>query len=129
MDSYRQRQMTYIQPKQYCLQLHTCTHLLRLRLQGFSVTLPADCEIRSNCGKRFPCTRDLFAQGWDLVIFDDIFYWFVLNMRMQVILESPFARLGSAHVGGGKKGEFRDWTSRSVIPFFRISGLFRHSVF
>ena len=41
-----------------------------------------------------------------LVIFD----WFVLSMRMQVILDSPFARPGSAPIGGGKKGEFRDWT-------------------
>ena len=41
-----------------------------------------------------------------LVIFD----WFVLSMRMQVVLDSPFARPGSAPIGGGKKGEFRDWT-------------------
>ena len=34
----------------------------------------------------------------------------VLSMRMQVILDSPFARLGSAPIGGGKKGEFGDWT-------------------
>ena len=33
-----------------------------------------------------------------------------LSMRMQVILDSPFARPGSAPIGGGKKGEFRDWT-------------------
>ena len=31
-------------------------------------------------------------------------------MRMQVILDSSFARPGSAPIGGGKKGEFRDWT-------------------
>ena len=35
----------------------------------------------------------------------------VLGMRMQVILDSSFARPGSAPVWGGKKGEFRDWTS------------------
>ena len=34
----------------------------------------------------------------------------VLSMRMQVILDSSFARLGSAPIWGGKKGEFRDWT-------------------
>ena len=34
----------------------------------------------------------------------------VLSMRMQVILDSPFARQDSAPIGGGKKGEFRDWT-------------------
>ena len=32
-------------------------------------------------------------------------------MRMQVILDSSFARPGSAPIWGGKKGEFRDWTS------------------
>ena len=31
---------------------------------------------------------------------------------MQVILDSPFARPGSAPIGGGKKGEFRDWIRR-----------------
>ena len=41
---------------------------------------------------------------WTPVIFD----WFVLSMRMQVILDSLFARPGSAPIGGGKKGEFRD---------------------
>ena len=34
-------------------------------------------------------------------------------MRMQVILDSSFARPGSAPTWGGKKGEFRDWTSAS----------------
>ena len=33
-----------------------------------------------------------------------------LSMRMQVILDSSFARPGSAPIWGGKKGEFRDWT-------------------
>ena len=32
---------------------------------------------------------------------------------MQVILDSRFARLGSANVGGEKKGEFRDWTKNT----------------
>ena len=36
----------------------------------------------------------------------------VLSMRMQVILDSSFARPGSGPIWGGKKGEFRDWTSR-----------------
>ena len=31
-------------------------------------------------------------------------------MRMQVILDSLFARPGSAPIRGGKKGEFRPWT-------------------
>ena len=34
----------------------------------------------------------------------------VLSMRMQVILDSSFARPGSAPMWGEKKGEFRDWT-------------------
>ena len=32
-------------------------------------------------------------------------------MRMQVILDSLFADMGSAPTGGVKKGEFRDWNS------------------
>ena len=35
----------------------------------------------------------------------------VLSMRMQVILDSSFARPGSAPIWGGKKGEFRNWTN------------------
>ena len=35
----------------------------------------------------------------------------VLSMRLQVILDSSFARQSSAPIWGGKKGEFRDWTS------------------
>ena len=35
----------------------------------------------------------------------------VLSMRMQVILDSSFARPGSAPIWNGKKGEFRDWTN------------------
>ena len=41
----------------------------------------------------------------------------VLSMRMQVILDSSFARLGSAPIGGGKKGEFRDWT-RNICDYY-----------
>ena len=32
-------------------------------------------------------------------------------MRMQVILDSSFARPGSAPIWDGKKVEFRDWTN------------------
>ena len=36
---------------------------------------------------------------------------------MQVILDSSFARPGSAPIWGGKKGEFRDWTMmRPDVP-------------
>ena len=52
----------------------------------------------------------------------------VLSMRMQVILDSSFARPGSVPIWGGKKGEFRDWTSaagdgvicsknRKIVPY------------
>ena len=41
----------------------------------------------------------------------------VLSMRMQVILDSSFARPGSAPIRGGKKGEFRDWTRLTEIYF------------
>ena len=34
---------------------------------------------------------------------------------MQVILDSSFARPGSAPIWGGKKGEFRDWTILSPV--------------
>ena len=34
---------------------------------------------------------------------------------MQVILDSSFARPGSAPIWGGKKGEFRDWTKISYF--------------
>ena len=34
----------------------------------------------------------------------------VLSMGMPVILDSLFARPGSAPIWGAKKGEFRDWT-------------------
>ena len=53
-----------------------------------------------------------------------IFDWFVLSMRMQVILDSldsSFARPGSAPIWGGKKGEFRDWTNKPVVLVFAAS--------
>ena len=34
---------------------------------------------------------------------------------MQVILDSSFARPGSAPTWGGKKGEFRDWTTVAQV--------------
>ena len=42
----------------------------------------------------------------------------VLSMRTQVILDSLFARPGSAPIWGGKKGEFRDWTNTDVNATF-----------
>ena len=42
-------------------------------------------------------------------------------MRMQVILDSSFARPGSAPIRGGKKGEFRDWTFLYLKILFGIS--------
>ena len=60
--------------------------------------------------KRYCATHWRERRGWDL-----IFDWFVLVMRMQVILDSSFARPGSAPIWGRKKGEFRDWTRLPVI--------------
>ena len=39
------------------------------------------------------------------------------KMRMQVILDSPFARPGTVPIRGGKKGEFRDRTSIRMIAW------------
>ena len=48
----------------------------------------------------------------------------VLSMRMQVILDSSFARPGSAPIWGGKKGEFRDWTKPAAIHHLKSSPTF-----
>ena len=56
---------------------------------------------------------DASSVVWTLVIFD----WFVLSMRMQVILDSLFAHPISTPIGGGKKGEFRDWTITTLVTF------------
>ena len=39
---------------------------------------------------------------------------------MQVILDSSFARLGSAPIWGGKKGESRDWTRGQGMGSWRF---------
>ncbi len=39
----------------------------------------------------------------------------VLSMRIQVILDTSFARPGSAPIWGGKKEEFRDWTTTALL--------------
>ena len=44
-------------------------------------------------------------------------------MRMQVILDSLFARPGSAPIGGGKKVEFRDWTMFAEIWKYKIAAV------
>ena len=41
---------------------------------------------------------------------------------MQVILDSSFARPGSAPIWGGKKGEFRDWTKPGLYRLERGCG-------
>ena len=60
----------------------------------------SECELKKALRDRDTLTRAAWF-GFD---------WFVLSMRMQVILDSSFARPGSAPIWGGKKGEFRDWT-------------------
>ena len=49
-------------------------------------------------------------------------HWFALSMRMQVILDSSFARPGWAPIWGGKKGEFGDWTTPFLTPFLLCVG-------
>ena len=44
-------------------------------------------------------------------------------MRMQVIMESLFAHTASAPIGGGKKGEFRAWTSLLLVTSVSIFAL------
>ena len=41
----------------------------------------------------------------------------VLSMRLQVSLDSLFARPSSAPILGGKKGDFRDWTNHKIYHF------------
>ena len=57
---------------------------------------------------------------------------------MQVILDSLFAHTGSATIGGGKKGEFRDWTIRihnrgpfrkRSMPFLTVDALIGNQAF
>ena len=50
-----------------------------------------------------------------------------LSMRMQVILDSSFARPGSAPIWGGKKGEFRDWTSNNFVGVTAFSSFSRQT--
>ena len=42
----------------------------------------------------------------------------IMRMRMQVILNALFARRGSAHTGGGKKGESSDWINADLDQAF-----------
>ena len=49
----------------------------------------------------------------------------VLSIRTQVTLDSLFASPVSAPIGGGKKGEFRDWLA---YPLFNVSSQLAHGV-
>ena len=71
-------------------------------------------SFRARAEKSIARHIEVERRGWDLVIF----YWFVLSMRMQVILDSSFARPGSAPIWDGKKGEFRDWTKSLFVQTF-----------
>ena len=72
-----------------------------------NINVKENVFFQSASWKKHCATHWRERRGWDQVIFD----WFVLSMRMQVILDSSFARPGSAPIWGGKKGEFRDWTN------------------
>jgi len=72
-----------------------------------NVNVKENVFFQSASWKRHCATYWRERRGWDLVIFD----WFAPSMRMQVILDSSFARPGWAPIWDGKKAEFRDWTS------------------
>ena len=74
-------------------------------------------SFQSASWKRHCATHWREQCGWELVTS----YWFVLSMSMQVNLDSSFAHSGSAPTRGGKKGEFRDWTTfeRACLTSFR----------
>ena len=48
-------------------------------------------------------------------------------MRMQVILNSLFARPDSAPIRGGKKGEFRDWTREYFALGLKVNNRYTRS--
>ena len=87
-----------------CLRVQTTIN--HISIPTFLCFLPQ--YLRARAEKGTGRHIDASSVVWTLVIFD----WFVLSMRMQVILDSLFARPGSAPIGGGKKGEFRDWTNQ-----------------
>ena len=76
-----------------------------------NINVKENVFFQSASWKRDCLTHWRERRGWDLVSFD----WLVLSMRIQVILDSSFARPGSAPLWGGKKGEFRDWTMFRVF--------------
>ena len=47
---------------------------------------------------------------------------------MQVILDSSLARLGSAPIWGGKKGEFRDWTTSARATYATCRNIVEHNM-
>ena len=94
-----------------CLRVRTTiNHFYILTFLCFFTTISTPNKVfffsRARAEKGIARHIDASSVVRTLVIFD----WSVLSMRMQVILDSPFARPGSAPIGGGKKGEFRDWT-------------------
>ena len=92
--------------------LHYANELLvRVRL-SFQKLLQNRSTYRNNAKRMFwEKSNDAYGFSPDLGGKNDI----VLSMRMQVILDSSFARPGSAPIWGGKKGEFRDWTNVYLI--------------
>ena len=65
---------------------------------------------RRECVGAICLTRVVCSEGWGLLIFD----WFILSMRMEVILDSSFRppgfSLGSAPIPGGGKIKERSGT-------------------
>ena len=81
---------------------HVKPHFHSYLFMFFSTTISASrkmCFFRARAEKGIARHIDTSRVVGTLVIFD----WFVLSMRMQVILDSLFARPGPAPIGGGKK--------------------------
>ena len=89
-----------------------------------NINVKENVFFQSASWKKHCATQWRERRGWDLVIF----YWLVLSMRMQVILDSSFARPGSAPIWGGKKGEFRDWTMSHLKLLNNIRLISEHFV-
>ena len=64
-----------------------------------NINVKENVFFQSASWERHCATQWREQRGWDVVIFD----WFVLSMRMQVILDSSFVRPGSAPIWGERR--------------------------
>ena len=82
------------------IRVQTIFWYLRFYIFYHNINVKENVFIFQSVSWKRHCTTHWREQhGWHLVIFD----WFFLSMRMQVILDSPFAHPGSAPIGAGRK--------------------------